>query len=260
MANKLDFPVLEYESLNNPEAYKTIKKLAPDLLLTMAYGELVPNKILAIPGCDAINVHPSLLPLWRGASPIQSAILNGDKKTGVCLTRMVNELDAGPIFVSHETEIGAHETAGLLSKRLSELSAKLVTNNLNDILNKKISPKEQAHENAAYALKINKSDALITWSLSAFKLHRQIKAFNPWPVSYSYLKGKNFRIWDAEIINHDNLRHSPGTIIEIRDKDILVATGEKILALTQVQLEGRKQTTAVEFAKGYDCKGITLGC
>ena len=259
LAQKFDLPVLEYESLTSPEAYKTIKKLAPDLLLTMAYGEYVPNKILKIPHCETVNIHPSLLPQWRGASPIQSAILNGDKKTGTCLIRMVNDVDAGPIFISYETEIGEHETAGVLSDRLATLSAKLIKNSLDDILNKKISPTEQAHENAVYAPKIKKTDALITWSLPALKLLRQIKAFNPWPVSYSWIKGKHFRIWDAELKNQDNVKHPPGKIVEIRDKDILVATGEKILALTQVQLEGKKKINAAEFAKGFDCQGITLG-
>ena len=259
ISQKLDLPVLEYESLTNPQAYKTIKKLAPDLLLTMAYGEYVPNEILKIPHHEAINIHPSLLPQWRGASPIQSAILNGDKKTGICLTRMVSEVDAGPIFISYETEIGVDETAGLLSSRLAELSAKLIKNSLDDILNKKISPTEQAHENAVYAPKIKKTDALIAWSLPALKLLRQIKAFNPWPVSYSWIKGKHFRIWDAELNNQDNLSYPPGKIVEIRDKDILVSTGENMLALTLVQLEGKKKITAAEFARGFDCQGITLG-
>tara|TARA_B100001750_G_C15508042_1_gene601709 strand:+ start:715 stop:1647 length:933 start_codon:yes stop_codon:yes gene_type:complete len=260
LAEMLGLPVLEYESLASPDAYKTIKKLAPDLLLTMAYGERVPNKILKIPHCDAINVHPSLLPLWRGSTPIQSAILNGDKKTGVCLARMVKELDAGPIFLSRETKIASHETTEILSKRLAILSATLIKNNLNDILNKKMIPQEQVHENAVYAPKIKKTDALITWSLPAVKLLRQIKAFNPWPVSHSLLKGKNFRIWDAELNDYNNLRHPPGTIVETRDEHVLVSTGEKMLALTQVQLEGRKKITAREFVNGYNCKGITLGC
>ena len=259
MAQKLGLLVLEYESLTNSEAYKTIKELSPDLLLTMAYGEHIPNKILKVTYCDSINIHPSLLPRWRGASPIQSAILNGDKKTGICISRMVNELDAGPIFLSHETQIAPHETTAALSKRLAELSATLIQNNLDDILSKKISPTEQVHKNAVYAPKIKKTDAVITWSAPAVKLLRQIKAFNPWPVSYSLLKGKHFRIWDAELNNHDDLRHPPGEIVEIRDKYILVSTGEKMLALTQVQLEGRKKTTAVEFARGYDCQGTTLG-
>ena len=260
MAQTLGLPVLEYESLTSPEAYETIKKLAPDLLLTMAYGEHIPNKILKVIRCDSINIHPSLLPRWRGASPIQSAILNGDKKTGICIARMVNELDAGPIFLSHETQISPHETTEALSKRLAELSATLIHNNLDEILSKKIPPTEQAHKNAVYAPKIKKTDAVITWSAPAIKLLRQIKAFNPWPVSYSFLKGKHFRIWDAELNNHDDLRHPPGKIVEIRDKHVLVSTGKKMLALTQVQLEGRKKTTAVEFARGYDCQGITLGC
>jgi len=260
LAQSLGLRVLEYESLTNPEAYNVLKKLSPDLLLTMAYGGRIPNKILKIPRCDSINVHPSLLPQWRGASPIQSAILNGDKKTGICLIRMVSELDAGPIFLSHEIQIESHETAGLLSKRLSELSANLIKNNLDDILNSKISPKEQAHENAVYAPKIKKTDAVITWSLPAVKLLRQIKAFNPWPVSYSLLKGKHFRIWDAELSNHDNSNHSPGKIVEVRERDILVSTGEKMLALTHIQLEGRQKTSASEFTRGFNCQGITLGC
>ena len=259
MAQKLDLPVLEYESLANPQAYKTIKKLAPDLLLTMAYGEYVPSKILKIPHYEAINIHPSLLPQWRGASPIQSAILNGDKKTGTCLARMVNEVDAGPIFAFYETDIGEHETAELLSNRLAELSAKLVKNKLDDILNKKILPTEQAHENAVYAPKIKKTDALVVWSLPALKLLRQIKAFNPWPASYTWIKGEHFRIWDAELNSQDNLNYPPGKIVEVRDKDILISTGEKMLALTQVQLEGKKKISAAEFARGFDCQGITLG-
>ena len=259
MAQTLGLQVLEYDSIANPEAYKTIKKLAPDLLLTMAYGKHLPNKILKIPHFDAINVHPSLLPIWRGASPIQSAILNGDKKTGICLTRMVNELDAGPVFLSHETHIAPHETTKTLSKRLSELSAALITKHLDDIINKKILPIEQLHKNAVYAPKIKKTDALIAWPLPAVKLLRQIKAFNPWPVSYSLLQGKHFRIWDAELNNHDNLKYSPGKIVEGNDEGILVSTGDKMLSLTEVQLEGRKRITATEFFRGYDCQGITLG-
>jgi len=259
-AQNLGLPVLEYESLHDLEAYRKIKKLTPDLLLTMAYGQLVPNKILQIPNYDSINIHPSLLPRWRGASPIQSAILNGDKKTGVCLTRMVNELDSGPIFVSREINIGSDETSGLLSNKLAELSATLIKTSLDDILDKKISPTEQVHENATYAPKIKKTDAMINWSLSAIKLLRQIKAYNPWPVSYSLFKGKHFRIWDAELKKRDNCNHPPGKIVEIRDKDILVSTGQQMLALTQVQLEGKKKTTTPEFARGYNCQGLTLGC
>ena len=260
LAQTLGLPVLEYESLNSPEAYRAIKELMPDLLLTMAYGTHVPKEILTIPRIDSINIHPSLLPLWRGASPIQSAILNGDRQTGVSLIRMVNELDAGPIFLSHKTQIASHETAGILSQRLAKLSAKLIKKHLDEILNKKISPTEQAHKNAVYTPKIKKTDAEIAWSISAVKLLRQIKAFNPWPVSYSFLQGKYFRIWDAELNNHNNLKQPPGKIIEVRDKGILVSTGEKMLALTEVQLEGRKRTTAAEFSRGFDCQGITLGC
>ena len=260
LAQRFGLPVLEYESLDNPNAYRSIKELMPDLLLTMAYGTRIPKEILTIPRIDSINIHPSLLPLWRGASPIQSAILNGDRQTGVSIIRMVNDLDAGPIFLSHKTQIASHETAGLLSQRLAKLSAKLIEQHLDKILNKKISPTEQTHKNAVYSPKIKKTDAAITWSMSAVKLLRQIKAFNPWPVSYSFLQGKYFRIWDAELNNHDNLKHPPGKIIEIRDKDILVSTGEKALALTEVQLEGRKRTTATEFARGFDCQGITFGC
>ena len=260
LAQTLGLPVLEYESLNSPEAYRAIKELMPDLLLTMAYGAHIPKEILTIPRIDSINIHPSLLPLWRGASPIQSAILNGDRQTGVSLMRMVNELDAGPIFLSRKTQIASHETSWLLSQRLAKLSAKLIEQHLNEILNKKITPTEQAHNSAVYSPKIKKTDAAIVWSMSAVKLLRQIKAFNPWPVSYSSLQGNYFRIWDAELNNYDNSKHPPGKIIEITDKDILVSTGKKTLALTEVQLEGRKRTTAVEFARGFNCQGITLGC
>ena len=152
------------------------------------------------------------------------------------------------------------ETSGLLTNKLAELSATLIKTSLDDILEKKISPTEQAHENAIYAPKIKKTDAMIIWSLSAIRLLRQIKAYNPWPVSYSLFKGKHFRIWDAELKKRNNCNHPPGKIVEIRDKDILVSTGEQMLALTQVQLEGKKKTTAAEFARGHNCQGLTLGC
>jgi len=258
-AEKAELTVLDFESLDGENVFETIKKLSPDLLITIAYGGLIPQKILDIPRCESINIHPSLLPLWRGASPIQSAILNGDTKTGISLIRMIPELDAGPIFAVTETSIDPEENTLTLSNRLANMSAILMTDNIEDIVNKNTFPNEQEHQKATYASKLTKQDAIINWTRSASEILKKIKAFNPWPVAHSILEQKNFRIWDAKLSKQINDISKPGSIIKTQSKEILVATGDRMLSLISVQLEGRKKMLAQDFFKGFACEGKTLG-
>ncbi len=251
--------VLDFESLDGENVFETIKKLSPDLLITIAYGGLIPQKILDIPRCEPINIHPSLLPLWRGASPIQSAILNGDTKTGISLIRMTPELDAGPIFAVTETSIDPEENTLTLSNRLANMSATLMTDKIEDIVNKNTFPNEQEHQKATYASKLTKQDAIINWTRPASEILKKIKAFNPWPVARSTLEQKNFRIWDAKLSKQKNDISMPGSIIKSQSKQILVATGDGMLSLISVQLEGRKKMPALDFFKGFAYEGKSLG-
>ena len=258
-AEKAGLRLLDFESLDGKNVFETIKKLSPDLLITIAYGGLIPQKILDIPRCESINVHPSLLPLWRGASPIQSAILNGDAKTGISLIRMTSELDAGPIFAVAETSIDPEENALTLSNRLANMSAMLITNNIADIINKNTFPNEQEHQKATYAPKLTKQDAIINWTRPAPEILKKIKAFNPWPIAHSMLEQKNFRIWDAKLSKQINDISKPGYIIKTQSNEILVTTGDGMISLISVQLEGRKKMPALDFCKGFAYKGKTLG-
>jgi len=258
-AEKAGLRLLDFESLDGKNVFETIKKLSPDLLITIAYGGLIPQKILDIPRCESINVHPSLLPLWRGASPIQSAILNGDAKTGISLIRMTSELDAGPIFAVAETSIDPEENALTLSNRLANMSAMLITNNIADIINKNTFPNEQEHQKATYAPKLTKQDAIINWTRPAPEILKKIKAFNPWPIAHSMLEQKNFRIWDAKLSKQINDISKPGSIIKTQSNEILVTAGDGMISLISVQLEGRKKMPALDFCKGFACEGKTLG-
>ena len=258
-AEKAGLRLLDFESLDGKNVFETIKKLSPDLLITIAYGGLIPQKILDIPRCESINVHPSLLPLWRGASPIQSAILNGDAKTGISLIRMTSELDAGPIFAVAETSIDPEENALTLSNRLANMSAMLITNNIADIINKNTFPNEQEHQKATYAPKLTKQDAIINWTRPAPEILKKIKAFNPWPIAHSMLEQKNFRIWDAKLSKQINDISKPGYIIKTQSNEILVTTGDGMISLISVQLEGRKKMPALDFCKGFAYEGKTLG-
>ena len=258
-AEKAGLRLLDFESLDGKNVFETIKKLSPDLLITIAYGGLIPQKILDIPRCESINVHPSLLPLWRGASPIQSAILNGDAKTGISLIRMTSELDAGPIFAVAETSIDPEENALTLSNRLANMSAMLITNNIADIINKNTFPNEQEHQKATYAPKLTKQDAIINWTRPASEILKKIKAFNPWPIAHSMLEQKNFRIWDAKLSKQINDISKPGSIIKTQSNEILVTAGDGMISLISVQLEGRKKMPALDFCKGFAYEGKTLG-
>ena len=258
-AEKVGLTLLDFESLERENVFATIKNLSPDLLITIAYGGLIPQKILDIPHCESINVHPSLLPLWRGASPIQSAILNGDTKTGISLIRMTSELDAGPVFAVAETFIDPEENALALSSRLANMSARLITDNIVEIVNKSLLPNEQKHQKATYAPKLTKQDAIINWTRPAPEILKKIKAFNPWPIAHSMLEQKNFRIWDAKLSKQTNDTSKPGSIIKTSSNEILVTTGDGMLSLISVQLEGRKKMPALDFCKGFAYEGKTLG-
>ena len=251
--------ILDMPDLKTDSAFLEIQELNPDVILTASYGNFIPQQILNLATIDTLNIHPSLLPQWRGATPIQASILNGDTKTGVSLIRMTSELDAGPVFTSDVINIDEQETHQTLSSKLSLLSATMIKESLSRILSGKIEPKEQKEEEATFCKKISKADGEISWHKSAKAINRSIKAYNPWPIAYTYIDNKYLRLWDSAIDNSGPQSGRPGEVIALQSDGVLIQTGSGSLIIKSLQLEGRKQINALDFIKGFPMMGKVLG-
>jgi len=252
-----NFEVLEPDKIRKPEWVAKIRELAPDLIILCAYGQIIPKEILDIPKYKALNIHPSLLPKYRGASPIQSVILNGDKETGVSLMIMDAEMDHGPIIAklkikSQKSKITYTE----LSKELSDLGAELLIKTLPDYADGKIKPQEQDHSQATFCKLIKKEDGKIDWNKSAEEIERQIRAYQEWPESYTGFNGKILKIIDADPVKSPAAINGAsskkiGEVFLVNNKNLAVQTGQDILIIELLQLEGKKPTTAKDFLNGY---------
>ncbi len=251
--------VLQPTSLKSAAIQDQLRELAPDLIVVIAFGQLFPASVLSLPRRACVNVHASLLPRWRGASPIQSAILAGDSQTGISLMRMAESLDTGPLFATAATHISDTETAGDLHDRLADMGAALLREHLDALLNNEIQAQEQDDKGATYAGRIAKSDARIDWSQTAMHINRQIRAYNPWPVAETSWKGLRLRVWSACLDQQTVSASVPGSVLETTPEGIKVATGEGCLCLTTVQLAGRQRLSAEEFARGHAVMGERLG-
>ncbi len=229
------------ETLRDPAAQTRLRELAPDLLIVVAYGLILPKKVLAIPRLGCWNVHASSLPRWRGAAPIQRAILAGDSETGVDLMQMEAGLDTGPVLLRARTAIAASETGGSLHDRLSLLGAELLADGLRRLLDDRL-PAATAQEESGvtYAHKLEKSEAALDWSLSANQLERQIRAFNPWPIAEGEIAGEHLRIHAAVALNETHTV-KPGSVIAARADGIDVATGDGVLRVLAVQRAGGRR-------------------
>ncbi len=254
LSQKKNIPVFQPISLkNNIQIIKELGNLKPDLFIVAAYGLILPLKILNIPRNGCINVHPSLLPKYRGASPIQQTILNGDKKTGTTLISMNEKMDNGPILAQQELKISISESKinyPELSVKLAILSADLLIDILPKFLAKKIKLIKQNHEKATFVKRIKKEDGKIDWSKSANQIERMTRAYHPWPGTYTTLTTKKLKIIQVEIlkINH---KKQPGTIFALKSKIPVVACGKNALILKEIQLAGKNIITGKEFINGY---------
>jgi methionyl-tRNA formyltransferase len=232
----------------------------PDVLVVVAYGLILPRAALELPSLGCVNIHASLLPRWRGAAPIQRAILAGDARTGVSIMRMDVGLDTGPVFLECPISIGPQETGGSLHDRLAAVGGTAIVEVLDQLATHSAESRSQSEDGVTYAAKIGKAEALIDWHRDASEIERKVRAFNPWPIAETRLEGEQLRIYAAQAIDGGpTVRPEPGTISEVRAESIVVACGHGALALTELQRPGRKPVAARDLINTLDLAGRRLG-
>jgi methionyl-tRNA formyltransferase len=255
-AQQHGLPIEQPATLKDPKAIARLASWSADVMVVVAYGLLLPAPALQVPKRGCINVHASLLPRWRGAAPIQRAILAGDSQTGVTIMQMDVGLDTGDMLSTRTTPIQGVDTSQSLHDRLSVLGAQALVETLDTL--DAISPQPQPSEGVTYAHKLSKEEALIDWSAPAAQIDRAVRGFNPWPVAETRWAGQQVRIWDVQplVQSHDR---PPGEVMHTSADGIDVAAGEGIVRLKRVQLAGRKAVSAAEFARAHALQGVVLG-
>ena len=236
--------VFQPHSLRDPDSQEKIRACAAEAMIVAAYGLILPQTVLDMPRWGCLNIHASLLPRWRGAAPIQRAILAGDRETGVCIMQMEAGLDTGPILLAESLAIAADDTAGSLHDKLADLGAQMIVNTLDRL---PLSAKPQPDPGACYAAKIEKSEAALDWRLSAAQLEKQIRAFNPFPGAVSDLDGRAIKIWQAKCIAASG---TPGQVVAVDGSGIVVACGKGGLRLSELQKAGGKRLPVAQFLAG----------
>jgi len=270
LALELDVPLDQPERLDTPAQREALTRWRADLLVVVAYGVLLPPEALALPRLGCVNLHASLLPRWRGAAPIQHAILAGDAESGVTLMQMDAGLDTGAMLASVRVPIGPRVTAAELAEQLGGEAARLLLGQLPALEEGRLPSQPQPPQGVTYAPKLDKRLALIDWGAAAVQIERQVRAFNPWPVAQTQWDGQALRIWRAGVADAARLRAAlehlpaiatavPGTVLAVEGAQLLVQCGEGALALEQVQLPGRRVVSAREFAAARDPLGVRLG-
>jgi methionyl-tRNA formyltransferase len=256
-ALELGLTVHQPATFKTAEALETLRAAQVDALIVVAYGLILPASALKLPRLGCFNIHASLLPRWRGAAPIQRALLAGDSVTGVTIMRMEAGLDTGPMLASSRVRIEANDTAKTLHDRLAPVGAQLMAENLEGLSSGRAREVAQPADGVTYAAKIEKAEAQIQWQRSAEEISRQVRAFNPWPMAETRLNGEQLRIWAAEAIESPALQGtaSPGSVLTAAPEGIDVVCGSGILRILNLQLAGRKPLPAAEFLRGQRLDG-----
>lgn len=257
-ALELEIPVYQPEKVKNAEFVEILKNINPDVIVVIAFGQLLSKEILQLPKYGCINVHASLLPKYRGAAPIQWAVIDGEKTSGVATMYMEEGLDTGDVIDVTEIPLEEKETGGSLFDKLSLAGADLILETLKKLENGTAKRMPQNHEASTYAGKITKELGCIDFNDSAVRIERLIRGLNPWPSAYTLLDGKILKIWDADVIKEE-CNMQPGQIISISRTGIEVATGEGILNIKELQMEGKKRMPADAFLRGYKIIENKLG-
>ena len=263
-----NLPIYQPVKVRAPEFVETLKHLKPDVVVVAAFGQIIPQSILDIPTFGCLNVHASLLPKYRGAAPIQWAVIDGERESGVTIMQMNAGLDTGDILSKAIVPLDAGETGGSLFDKLSKAGARLLVDTLIKLENGQITPLKQPKESPTkYARMIKKSDGLIDWSKDAVEIERLIRGMNPWPSAYTHLSGKTLKIWKAstsdEMTKAEGTKKpdiDPGTVTGTDEVSIRVQTGDGEIRLLEIQMEGKKRMTCDAFLRGYEViPGTRLG-
>jgi len=249
LAREHGIPVLQPQSVRKEPFADQLRALAPDLLVVVAYGKILPGALLRLPPLGAINVHGSLLPKYRGAAPIQWAVLNGETETGITIMQLDEGMDTGPLLLSVPVAIGPQETAGALFDRLALLGGQTLAAALEQLKQGQLRPLPQDHALATIAPMLTKEQGHLDWSLPATRLHCLIRGLDPWPSAFSFLDGKRYRFFSPEIVRRPS-PEPPGTICRADSQGLLIATGADCLLIHEVQPEGKKRMEVAACLRG----------
>lgn len=250
VALRENIPVFQPEKMKTQETFDELKKYGADIIVVAAYGRIIPKNILELPKYGCINLHASLLPKYRGAAPIQWAVLDGEEKTGVTVQQMNEGLDMGDIISVKECAIDKKETSESLFEKLAELGAELVVETLDKIENGEINPIPQPKISPTpYARMISKNDGRIDWNWDAAKIERWVRGMNSWPGAFAFAGKNNVKIWDCEIIDEDT-DALPGTVTKADKNGLFVQTGKGQISITELQIQGKKRMAFDAFLRG----------
>lgn len=253
-------PILQPERLRKSEELKQILTCPADFLVTVAYGQLLPQVFLDHPKIAPINVHASLLPAYRGSAPLHRAIINGEKKTGITTMRMVRAMDAGDLLLQQSITIGSDETVGELHDRLCHLGAEVLLKTLDAYCAETISPQPQDEAKVTYAPPITDADQRIQWQNSAQSIQNQIRGLNPWPVAYTYYQKQLWKIWKSSVVCFKNEKANPGEVLAVNEDGIIIQCGEGSLLITVLQPAGKKSMHANAYLRGHSIQVGEILC
>lgn len=265
LALKLGLPVFQPERVRRPEAVAQLREWTPDLMVVVAYGQILPKELLTLPGFGCVNVHGSLLPRWRGASPIQAALLEGDEASGVTTMLLDEGMDTGAMLMWERVEIAPDDNAATLHDKLAPLGAMLLMRTVAGLADGTLRPTPQPAEGVTYAPRIKKEDGLVDWSQPARQILNRLRAFTPWPGLFTFLPaetgGRVLKIWSATVESKSAAQTAAaGTVTAAEKGGIAVATGEGTLVVRELQVEGGRRMSAEEFLRGHRLAcGVRLG-
>ena len=259
-AIEYDIPVYQPEKVRNEETLNILKDIMPDVIVVAAYGQILPESILNLPKFGCINIHASLLPMYRGAAPIEWSIIDGQKETGVTTMYMEKGLDTGDMIDKITVPIEDDDTGETLTNKLSKAGAELIIVTLNKLIDGTITRKKQDDSKSCYAKMLSKELGLVDFTKSAEELERLIRGLIPWPCAYTYIDGKSVKLYKAEVFDNNDKPGKPGEIIEVTKKFFSIACGEKALRIRSLQPEGKKQMDTASYLNGNKLEvGMMVG-